>query len=244
MSDGTLLNFGLGLALNGECAVIEWYPSDDLSSIEAWIQLLPDSGIGAFVVRVHVRSTVDWSVLAKHPAVEVWSVTSDSQRSNILQRALTQRRTIILLESATSMAWHKLEGNQSDGGAVTQHGESIPHCVLVSSSLHALRLKSMDTLAEQGVSIRWFEQHDVTRFDDTVLKGCFDVGRVVCVGLPTSWMSSLIQQTFWRLENEPLFVRRMKQPSFKPCTPLSNLNLYISPKEQNLCRTVLNARSG
>lgn len=205
MSDSTLLNFGLGIALGGECAVIEW-PSDDLSSIEGWIQKLPESGVGALVIRVHVRGTVDWSTLSMHRAIEVWAVASTSQRIQVLQRALTQRRTIIMLESAASFAWHTLEGHQSTGEILTQHGGSNAHCVIVSSNMDAATVQgAVDILTEQGVSICWFEQHDITQLEQTVLEECFDVGRVVCVGLPSSWMSSLIQNTFWRLENEPLF---------------------------------------
>ena len=205
MSDSTLLNFGLGIAINGDCSVVEW-PSDDLSSIAAWIQQLPESGAGALVIRVHVGNNIDWSTLPEHPAVEVWTVASESQRSEVLQRALTQRRTIILLESAASMAWHKLEGLQPNEDALTQHGTSSAHCVLVSSSLNAAVVQgAVDVLTEQGVSIRWYEQHNVTQLDPSVLEYIFDVGRVVCVGLPSSWMSALIQKTFWRLENEPLF---------------------------------------
>ena len=205
MTDSTLLNFGLGIALGGECAVIEW-PSDDLSSIEAWIQRLPESGVGALVIRVHVGGTIDWGTLSVHPAVEVWTVTSAAQRAQVLQRALTHRRTIILLESAAALAWHKLEGHQPNGDTLTQRGASNAHCVVVSSSIDAPTVQSaVDILTEQGVSVCWFEQHNITQFEQTVLEGCFDVGRVVCVGLPSSWMSSLIQNTFWRLENEPLF---------------------------------------
>ena len=205
MSDSTLLNFGLGIALNGDLSMIEW-PSDDLSSIATWIQHLPEAGAGALVIRVHVGNNIDWSILPKHPAVELWTVASESQRADVLQRALTQRRTIILLESAASIAWHKLEGLQPNQGALTQHGNSNAHCVLVSPSLNASTVQgAVDLLTEQGVSIRWYEQHNVTQFDRSVLQDIFDVGRVVCVGLPASWMSDLIQKAFWRLENEPLF---------------------------------------
>ena len=159
------------------------------------------------MIRVHVTSKLVWNAFPIHPTVEIWAVASDAQRVEVLQRALTQRRTIIVLESAPSIAWHKLEGSYLDG-AVTQHGEPNAHCVLVSTNLDASIVQNaVDSLAEQGVSIRWFEQHNVTQFDSAVLQGIFDVGRVVCVGLPTSWMSTLINTAFWRLENEPLFCR-------------------------------------
>ena len=205
MSDSTLLNFALGIALNGECAIVEW-PSRDLSSIGAWIQQLPASGVGPLVLRVHVGSHVDWSVFSMHPAIEVWAVASDSQRVEVLQRALTQRRTIILLESAASLAWHNLEGRSLNGEPFTQHGDANSHCVLISSNLDAPTVQNaIDTLTEQGLSVSWFEQHNVTHLDGSTLQSVYDVGRVVCVGLPSSWMNSLIQKTFWRLENEPLF---------------------------------------
>ena len=205
MSDSTLLNFGLGIALNGECAVIEW-PSDDISSIGAWIQQIPSDGVGALVIRVHIGSGVDWSVLSTHPAIEVWSVASDSQRVEVLQRALTQRRTIILLESAAAIAWHNLEGRSLHGESFTQHGDANSHCVLVSANLDAPTVQNaIDTLTEQGLSICWFEQHNITQLDRSTLQSAYDVGRIICVGLPSSWMGSLIQKTFWRLENEPIF---------------------------------------
>ena len=205
MSDSSLLNFGLGIALNGDCSVIEW-PSDDLSSIAAWIQQLPASGAGSLVIRIHVGNDTNWSILPEHPAVELWAVASASQRVCVLQRALTQRRTIILLESAASMAWHKLEGLQPNEEIFTQHGTSDPQCILVSSSLNASIVQgAIDMLTEQGISIRWYELHNITQFDRSALQDIFDVGRVVCVGLPVSWMSALIQKAFWRLENEPLF---------------------------------------
>ena len=50
MSDNTLRHVGLGISLNGECAFIE-LPSNDLATIAAWIQTLPESGIGAMVIR-------------------------------------------------------------------------------------------------------------------------------------------------------------------------------------------------
>ena len=137
--------------------------------------------------------------------MEVWSISSDAQRVETLQRALVHRRVIILLESATAIAWHKLEGS-THTGSCTQHGDTPAHCVLVSANLHASAVQNaLDTLTEQGVSVLWLEQHNITNFDASTLQYIFDVGRVVCVGLPSSWMGSLIQKTFWRLENEPIF---------------------------------------
>ena len=203
MSDNTLLNVGLGISVNGECAFIEC-PSDDLATIAAWIQTLPESGIGAMVIRVHIGSEVDWSSI-QHPAVEVWSISSDSQRIEVLQRALVHRRVIIILESAAAIAWHILEGS-THTGSFTQHGDAPAHCVLVSANLHAPAVQNaLDTLTEQGVAVLWLEQHNITSFDASTLQHIFDVGRVVCVELPSSWMSDLVSKAFWRLENEPLF---------------------------------------
>lgn len=203
MSDSTLLNFGMGIALNGECALVEW-ASSDLSTIAAWVQTLPDSGVGAMVIRVHVGTGIEWSMI-QHPAVEVWSISSEVQRSEILQRALVNKRVIILLESAEAMAWHRLEGS-THNGAVTTHESSPAHCVLVSANLHAPAVQeALDILTEQGISILWLEQHNITNFDTATLQQIYNIGRVVCVGLPTSWMSDLMSKAFWRLENEPLF---------------------------------------
>lgn len=207
MSDSTLLNFGLGIALNGDCAIVEW-PSADLSSIAAWIHTLPESGVGAMVIRVHTGTGVDWSSL-KHPAVEVWSVASESQRNEVLKRALIQRRVIVLLESAETIAWHKLEGCSHEGNATT-HGNDASHnghyCVVVSANIHAQAVQNaVDSLSEDGISILWVEQHNVTAFDTESLQQMFDIGRVVCAGLPVSWMPAIVAKAFWRLETEPLF---------------------------------------
>ena len=203
MSDSTLLNVGLGISLSGECAFIEW-PSDDLLTVAAWVQTLPEAGVGAMVIRIHVESASDWSKI-QHPAVEVWSISSDTQRAEVLQRALTHRRIVILLESAAAIAWHKLEGS-THTGPCTQYGEIPAHCVLVSANLHAPAVQNaLDALMEQGISVLWLEQHNITSFDASTLQHIFDVGRVVCVGLPISWMSDLVSKAFWRLENEPLF---------------------------------------
>ena len=210
MSDSTLLNFGLGIALNGDCAVVEW-PSADLSNIAAWIHTLPESGVGAMVIRVHTDTTVDWSSL-KHPAVEIWSIASESQRTEVLKRALIQRRVIVLLESAEALAWHKLESGNHNGheGAATTHSNDISqnghHCVVVSANLHAQAVQNaVDSLSEDGISVLWVEQHNITAFDSESLQQMFDIGRVVCVGLPASWMPAIVAKAFWRLETEPLF---------------------------------------
>ena len=135
----------------------------------------------------------------------MWSISSDSQRIEVLQRALVHRRVIILLESAAAIAWHILEGS-THTGSFTQHGDAPAHCVLVSANLHAPAVQNaLDTLTEQGVAVLWLEQHNITSFDASTLQHIFDVGRVVCVGLPISWMSGLVSKAFWRLENEPLF---------------------------------------
>ena len=203
MSDSILLNVGLGIALNGEFVLVEW-PSSDLSTIAAWVNTLPESGIGTMVIRIHVGTGAEWSTI-QHPAVEVWSVSSDSQRREILQRALSHRRVIILLESSAAMAWDKLEGS-THTGSYTEHGDTPAHCVLVSANLDApIVQNALDTLTEQGISVLWVEQHNVTGFDTSTLQHIFDTGRVVCVGLPASWMSRLVSKAFWRLENEPLF---------------------------------------
>ena len=207
MSDTTLLNFGLGVALNGECAFVEW-PSADISSIAAWIQTLPETGIGSMVIRVHIDTNIDWSTF-EHPAVEVWSIATDAQRAEVLNRALVSRQTIVLLESAQSMAWHKLEGCIHEG-TVTEHGnDAVPHghhCVVISANLHAPAVQSaVDALNADGLSILWLEQHNITAFDPASLQSMFDIGRVVCVGLPVSWMSAIVAKAFWRLETEPLF---------------------------------------
>ena len=156
------------------------------------------------VIRVHVDSTVD-ILKVQHPAVEVWSISTDTQGEEVLKRALFNNRVIILLESAETIAWHKLEGS-THTGSYTQHGDAPAHCVQESANLHAPAVQNaLDTLTGQGISILWLEQHNISNFDAAVLQHIFDVGRVVCVGLPISWMSDLVSKAFWRLENEPLF---------------------------------------
>jgi hypothetical protein len=208
MSDSTLLNVGLGISLNGECAVVEW-PSSDLSNISAWLQTIPESGIGSMIIRIHADTGVDWSGLV-HPAVEVWSIATNAQRSDVLQRALTERCILILLENTASMAWHRLE-NRACSNSVSRHGELPAHCVLVSANLHSAQTQNaIDALREEGVSILWHELHNISKLDQATLQNIFDVGRVVCVGLPKSWMSSVISKAFWRLENEPIFCEALE----------------------------------
>ena len=209
MSDDTLLNVSLGMALDGSLPVIEW-PTADVSNIASWLKTIPanENHTVSMVIRVHVHQEtgLDYDTL-QHPLVEVWSVLSDSMRSDALARAQSHRKIVILLESATSIAWHKLEGRSLT--ALTSSSDyriEHAHCVIVSSNLHAdIVQSSIDTLAEDGIRIHWVEQHALSGFDDTALKAVFDVGRVVCVGLPISWLSTLVAKAFWRLESEPTF---------------------------------------
>lgn len=204
MSDATLINVAIGIALNGECPVVEW-PTADISALSSTIQTLPDSGIGSMVIRVHNQGNrIDWTSLT-HPAVEVWSPASLEMQTALLQRAHAHRKIIILLESATAMAWHKLEGQQPLGTeAITTHGSQTVHCVVLSSNLVADVVQDAIDVCE-GVDIQWIEQHNLTQFDKQALEAAFAVGRVVCVGLPNSWMTELVQKAFWRLESEPAF---------------------------------------
>ncbi len=206
MSDATLINVAIGIALNGECPVVEW-PTADISTLSSTIQTLPDSGVGSMVIRVHSHSqgnSIDWTSL-KHPAVEVWSPTSLEMQTALLQRALVHRRIIILLESATAMAWHKLEGHQSSNAAnATIHGSQTAHCVVLSSNIVADVVQDAIDACE-GVDIQWIEQHNLTELDEQALEAAFAIGRVVCVGLPNGWMIELVQKAFWRLESEPTF---------------------------------------
>lgn len=209
MGDDTLLNLSLGMALDGSVPVVEW-PTADVSNIASWLKTIPatENHAMSMVIRIHVHQETDLHYdTLQHPLVEVWSVLSDSMRADALARAQAHRKIIILLESATSIAWHKLEG-RSLTTLTSSSAYSIEqaHCVVVSSNLHAdIVQSSIDTLAEDGIRIHWVEQHALSGFDDTALKAVFDVGRVVCVGLPISWLSTLVAKAFWRLESEPTF---------------------------------------
>lgn len=204
MSDAALFNVAIGFTLNGDCPVVEW-PTTDISTLSSTIQTLPDSGIGSMIIRVHCQgNTLDWTSL-KHPAVEVWSPTSSDMQTTLCQRAQTQKRIIVLLESAAALAWHKLEGHQPSGvESTTIHGSHPAHCLVLSSSIVADVVQDAIDLCED-VAIQWIEQHNLTQFDEQALQAAFDVGRVVCVGLPNHWMTALVQKTFWRLESEPKF---------------------------------------
>jgi len=208
MSDATLLQVATGMAIDGACPVVEW-PSNDLSSIAQWTQKLPQTGIGALVIRIHLQTTPDTSLFT-HPMVEVWSVLNDEMRTGALQRAVSTRKVIILLESTVASAWHKLENSSpnslvscSNNGALdTAHC----HCVLVSSNIDAEIVQAtMDALDNDGIRVHWIQQHNLTALDSTALQAIFDVGRVVCVGLPSKWLGALMDKAFWRLESQPLF---------------------------------------
>ena len=211
MSDTTLLRVSLGIALDGSIPVLEW-PTSDLSNITSWLKTIPKDGKNAFpmVIRVHVHEEMNLAYNSlQHPLVEVWSVLSDTMRSEALQHALTHRKIVIVLESATAIAWHRLEGRSVtslSSSTANDTPTNEAHCVIVSSNLHAdIVQSSIDTLADDGIQIHWIEQHALSGFDDTALQGIFDVGRVVCVGLPPAWVSTLLSKAFWRLESEPVF---------------------------------------
>ncbi len=204
MSDATLINIALGFAFNGDCPVVDW-PTTDISTLASTIQNLPASGVGSMVIRVHTQgSNIDWTAL-NHPAVEVWSLASSDMQNTLLQRALTHQRIIVVLESSATVAWHKLEGHQPSGNeASTVHGSQPAHCVVLSSNLVADVVQDAIDLCE-GIDVQWIEQHNLTQFDEQALQAAFNVGRVVCVGLPNNWMDELVHKAFWRLESEPVF---------------------------------------
>ena len=209
MSDTTLLSVSLGMALDGSCPVVEW-PTSDISSIASWLKTVPAKGKNtlSMVIRVRVHGEMDIAYdTLRHPLVEVWSVLSDTMRAHALAHAQAHRKIVIILESAMAIAWHKLEGRSfTTLTSSSDYSIDHAHCVIVSSNLHAdIVQNSIDTLAEDGIRIHWVEQHALSGFDDAALQAVFDVGRVVCVGLPTTWISALIAKTFWRLESEPTF---------------------------------------
>lgn len=200
MSDASLFHFSLGLALAGTPTFLQW-PTSDLASLSGFVDKVSSELSASLIVRVPISNTVNLEALAGSSA---YSVVHDDHRSAVLETALNRPGIHIILESLSAMALHRLEsrfiGLQTDSS--TLQSSEHPQCTVVGLNQHASMIEEALSGATHCDII---SLHKASGLDATTLESIQRTGRVVCVGLPTAWMSDVIQGSFWSLEAEPEF---------------------------------------
>lgn len=203
MSDSCLLNFTLGLAINGTRPILQW-PTTDLSSLNGWLDRIPTDFSSTVIIKVSCGdlSATDWSSLS-HPKLHVWCVTNENQRNSILDDA---DGIVVLIESSIGMALNQLESRYSDLRLEQSSSEKVANpsaTILVPNAYHSSVEETLDSIADDSVEI--VTLHNLSGLDANAIDSIQRSGRVISVGLPKEWTTLIVQHAFWHLEAEPIF---------------------------------------
>ena len=202
MSDASLFNFSLGLILAGTPTLLQW-PTSDLCSLGMLLKNLHAPLPAPLIIRVPI--TPD-SIVELHTldSASVHSILHDTHRSCVLSSAMQRPDIYILLESRQSIELHRLENRFVD----VQHDSSTTdivntaQCTVITSNYHS---QIVEEALSNSPHIEVVHLHQLNGLDKTTVASVQRTGRVVCVGLPSSWMASVINGAFWSLEAEPEF---------------------------------------
>lgn len=200
MSDASLFHFSLGLALAGTPTFLQW-PTSNLASLGGLMNKVSSELSTSLVIRVPISGTANLDAIIGSSA---YSIVHDDHRSAVLNTALHRPGIYIILESLSAMALHRLEsrfaGLQTDSS--TLQSSENPQCTVVGLNQHASMIEEAlsDATHCDIVSL-----HKASGLDATTIESIQRTGRVICVGLPTAWMSDVINGSFWSLEAEPEF---------------------------------------
>ncbi len=203
MSDASLLNFSIGIAVNGDIPVLQW-PSTQVSSLSGWLSRIPNDFSNTIIVRVSCGelSSVNWTSLS-HPKLQVWSITADSQRTAILNEA---QGIVVLIESSVGMALNHLESRFNDLNidlSTTVSVENPTATILVPNVYFSSVESALDELSMTSVEV--VAVHNLTDLTTDAVNSIQRTGRVVNVELPEVWVTAITKQAFWHLEAEPEF---------------------------------------
>lgn len=200
MSDASLFHFSLGLVLAGTPTFLQW-PTSDLSSLNVLLNTISTELSVPLIIRVPVSDAINLDAMSKS---SVYSIVHDDHRTAVLDATLRRPGVYVLLESLSAMALHRLEnrfiGLQQE--RATLHKATNAQCTMVSLNQHV-------SVVEEALSgtthCDVVSLHEVSGIDADTLESIQRTGRVICVGLPLSWMSDVIKGSFWSLEAEPVF---------------------------------------
>lgn len=200
MSDASLFHFSLGLVLAGSPVLLQW-PTSDLVSLETLFNQVSADLSAPLIIRVPVSTTVN---LDKIAGVSAYSIVHDDHRNAVLNAVLQRPGIHVILESLSALALHRLEnrflGLQTESS--TLQPSSGSQCTVVALNQH---VSLIEEALSGTTSCDVISLHQVSNLDTNTLESIQRTGRVICVGLPTSWMSSIIKESFWSLEAEPEF---------------------------------------
>ena len=215
MSDSTLLQVATGIAMNGEMAFVEW-PTRDTTAVTTWIQQLIEADIidrlGAVVLRIHLSENAVLPNVPSHPKVQAWGIRSAEDRLQRVQTALRQSGIHLFFESAAAIAFHTLDSQYLLPESTPNSsifGATPAHCVILTQDAQIASVsETLDILSQSHpeIAVQTVVQQQLAHLDPSSIEAVQATGRVLAVGLPSEWMHVLIQQTFWTLESEPVFL--------------------------------------
>ena len=190
MSDASLFHFFFGVGVGGfTCIITMAYIGSHLETL--FNQVSTDLS-APLIIRVPVSTTVN---LDKIAGVSAYSIVHDDHRNAVLNAVLQRPGIHVILESLSALALHRLEnrflGLQTESS--TLQPSSGSQCTVVALNQH---VSLIEEALSGTTSCDVISLHQVSNLDTNTLESIQRTGRVICVGLPTSWMSSIIKESF------------------------------------------------
>ena len=204
MTDSALVGIAIGMALDGSFPIVQLASSASLPPILS--QLYQESRHGfplSMVLRVpclELRS-LDINMLSTLPAA-VYCAQNQAHSSTIISEARERKQPTLILESPALMATKQ---QRPFSGEIETVREGTDISVLTWGENLSIALQAAESYESQGISLEILVLHRLFSAHSAIGASINKTGRVICINQNHSLSSVLINQSFWRLEAEPVF---------------------------------------
>lgn len=205
MSDNALVGLAIGMAIDGSFPIVQLASSESLYSLLPQLhQELKHDFPLAMVLRVPCfdLGSLNLNMLSSLP-VAIYCSQNQEHSDLLISEAKNRKQPTILLESLPLMTANKKQPVAGGEIEILREGSDVSILAWGDGVLAAL--EAVETYASQGISLEVLVLHRLFSESPEIGSSIDKTGRVICLNQNDSLFSTVIAQSFWRLEAEPVF---------------------------------------
>ena len=205
MSDNALVGIAIGMAIDGAFPIVQLASSESLYAILPQLHQETEHGFPLpMVIRVPSfdLQDINLNMLSSLPAA-VYCPQNQAHAESIISEARTRKQPTILIESQALMTAQKKSNFSADETEVVLEGSDVTILTWGEGASIAVEIAESDST--QGISLEVLVLHRLFSDNPEIGRSITKTGRVICLNQNDSLTSTVIAQSFWRLEAEPIF---------------------------------------
>ena len=203
-ADNALMGVAIGMAMDGAKVILELASPQSLWGI---ISQLGQETTSSFPLTIVIRvpmppnEMLPWEIL-EGLGVDVWCPRTHKQRQQVINDALSASTPTIILEPSLSL---QQRGSSLDCPAAEQIKEGEDATLIAWGDNVEIALQTAQNLENEAIFVEVIALQKLLPVNSDLLKASVDkTGRPVFIRPPQQLLHRLIEQSFWRLESQPL----------------------------------------